>query len=197
MYVYFSMWLIINFNLVCDRYKGMTKRFKTGSICMFLYVSHCQYRHGSSWGVDASCGLILVSCNTPTPSRDNQMEVAGCNNTYTITVRPCERYGVSNDIENHFLFGSFFQTDSKYHQHMTAQIAKFMGPRWGPTGSCRPQMGPMLAPWTLLSGWPFWVESPVMTNNAETYPYHAVMYIMHGFTWYMNGEVIGQRLQRS
>ena len=24
----------------------------------------------------------------------------------------------------------------------------FMGPTWGPPGSCRPQMGPMLAPWT-------------------------------------------------
>ena len=33
-----------------------------------------------------------------------------------------------------------------------AQIAKFMGPTWGPPGSCRPQVGPMLAPWTLLSG---------------------------------------------
>ena len=31
------------------------------------------------------------------------------------------------------------------------QIAKSMGPTWGPSGSCRPQMGPMLAPWTLLS----------------------------------------------
>ena len=31
------------------------------------------------------------------------------------------------------------------------QIAKFMGPTWGPPGSCRPQMSPMLAPWTLLS----------------------------------------------
>ena len=35
---------------------------------------------------------------------------------------------------------------------MISQIAKFMGPTWGPPGSCRPQMGPMLAPWTLLSG---------------------------------------------
>ena len=35
---------------------------------------------------------------------------------------------------------------------ITSQIAKFMGPTWGPPGSCRPQMGPMLAPWTLLSG---------------------------------------------
>ena len=27
-----------------------------------------------------------------------------------------------------------------------------MGPTWGPPGPCRPQMGPMLAPWTLPSG---------------------------------------------
>ena len=33
-----------------------------------------------------------------------------------------------------------------------SQIAKFMGPTWGPPGSRRPQMGPMLAPLTLLSG---------------------------------------------
>ena len=33
-----------------------------------------------------------------------------------------------------------------------SQIAKFMGPTWGPPGPCRPQMGPMLAPWILLSG---------------------------------------------
>ena len=34
----------------------------------------------------------------------------------------------------------------------TTQIEKLMEPTWGPPGSCRPQMGPMLAPWTLLSG---------------------------------------------
>ena len=33
------------------------------------------------------------------------------------------------------------------------QIAKFIGPTWGPSGSCRPQMGPMLAQWTLISGY--------------------------------------------
>ena len=39
------------------------------------------------------------------------------------------------------------------HQIMAfPQIANFMGPTWGPSGSCRPEMGPMLAPWTLLSG---------------------------------------------
>ena len=34
----------------------------------------------------------------------------------------------------------------------TTQIARFMGPTWGPSGADRTQVGPMLAPWTLLSG---------------------------------------------
>ena len=32
---------------------------------------------------------------------------------------------------------------------LVTQIARFIGPTWGPPGPCRPQM---LAPWTLLSG---------------------------------------------
>ena len=32
------------------------------------------------------------------------------------------------------------------------QIAKFMGPTWGPPGTWWPQVGPMWAPWILLSG---------------------------------------------
>ena len=31
-------------------------------------------------------------------------------------------------------------------------IARFMGQTWGPPGTCQPQVGPMLAPWTLQSG---------------------------------------------
>ena len=31
-------------------------------------------------------------------------------------------------------------------------IARFMGPTWGPSGAYRTQVGPMMAPWTLLSG---------------------------------------------
>ena len=31
-------------------------------------------------------------------------------------------------------------------------IARFKGPTWGPSGADRTQVGPMLAPWTLLSG---------------------------------------------
>ena len=34
----------------------------------------------------------------------------------------------------------------------TPLIARFMGSTWGPSGPDRTQIGPMLAPWTLLSG---------------------------------------------
>ena len=43
-----------------------------------------------------------------------------------------------------------------------SQIARFMWPTWGPPGSCRPQVGPMLAPWALLSGM---VLSAVITQR--------------------------------
>ena len=35
---------------------------------------------------------------------------------------------------------------------ISALIARFMGTTWGPSGSDRTQVGPMLGPWTLLSG---------------------------------------------
>ena len=33
-----------------------------------------------------------------------------------------------------------------------SMMARFMGPTWGPSWADRAQVGPMLAPWTLLSG---------------------------------------------
>ena len=41
--------------------------------------------------------------------------------------------------------------DPNCHQ-AGSQIAKFMGPTWGPSGVDRTQVGLMLAPWSLLSG---------------------------------------------
>ena len=35
-------------------------------------------------------------------------------------------------------------------------IARLMGPTWGPSGADRTQVGPLLAPWTLLSGFGCW-----------------------------------------
>ena len=43
-------------------------------------------------------------------------------------------------------------TQAQGIRYKLPQIAKFMGPTWGSPGSCQPQMGPMWAPWALLSG---------------------------------------------
>ena len=42
---------------------------------------------------------------------------------------------------------------------ISSLIARFMGPTWGPPGADRTLVGPMLAPWTLLSGLLLWVIS--------------------------------------
>ena len=39
-----------------------------------------------------------------------------------------------------------------YSLYFTTVIARFMGQTWGPSGADRSQVGPILAPWTLLSG---------------------------------------------
>ena len=57
------------------------------------------------------------------------------------------------------------------------QIARFMGPAWGPPGSCRPQMGPMLAPCTLLSGNALGPVSIIMDHNRWHY---AMIVAIHG-----------------
>ena len=40
-----------------------------------------------------------------------------------------------------------------YDSTVMPLIARFMGSTWGPPEFCRPQIGSMLAPWTLLSGY--------------------------------------------
>ena len=49
------------------------------------------------------------------------------------------------------VFMSWYHHVVAIHPQMPL-IARFMGPTWGPSGADRTQVGPMLAPWTLLSG---------------------------------------------
>ena len=56
-------------------------------------------------------------------------------------------------IENATIFIYFLKyIKHKKGKNMIPLIARFMGPTWGPAGADRTQVGPMLAPWTLLSG---------------------------------------------
>ena len=45
------------------------------------------------------------------------------------------------------------------YKRLVTLIARFKGPTWGPSGAERTQVGPMLSPWTLLSGRLFWNQS--------------------------------------
>ena len=45
-----------------------------------------------------------------------------------------------------------------------------MGPTRGPPGSCQPQMGPMLAPWTLLLGWVLIHVQPWLKYDSKKSP---------------------------
>ena len=75
---------------------------------------------------------------------------------------------------------------------VASQIAKSMRPTWGPSGSCRPQMGPMLAPRTLLSGlvmlvarqqqpwyWPGWLEYSSFSTRKRGFMNLNKMYKTH------------------
>ena len=44
---------------------------------------------------------------------------------------------------------------SYIYMFVVRNTSKIMGSTWGPPGSCRPRVGPMLAPWILLSVYPF------------------------------------------
>ena len=56
-------------------------------------------------------------------------------------------------------------------RYRSTKIAKFMWPKWGPRGSCRPLVGPMLVPWTLLSGYATYLNS-VVVNTTQCIQYH-------------------------
>ena len=53
-----------------------------------------------------------------------------------------------------------------------------MGPIWGPPGSCRPQRGPVLAPWSLLSGWfgPLWTSMGQSKGHQISIDLHVPVY---------------------
>ena len=51
-----------------------------------------------------------------------------------------------------------------HHWVSITLIARFMGPTWGPSGADRTQVGPMLAPWSLLSG--AWMLMPWYSTSS-------------------------------
>ena len=79
--------------------------------------------------------LLLMHC----------LKVESCkpNNVYILLPPFCVRHFLIHVLKWQCVF---------IDQNLASQIAMFMGPTWAPPGSYLSQMGPMLAPWTLLSG---------------------------------------------
>ena len=84
-------------------------------------------------------------------------------------------YPVIYDNNNNWKLTVWESSEKSFIDHPTtsgliSQIARFTGPTWSPPGSCRSQMGPMLAPWTLLSGMCFqrWLHNATRRHLSCT-----------------------------
>ena len=89
---------------------------------------------------------------------------------------------------------------------MITLIAKFMGPTWGLPGSCRPQMGPMLAPWTIWErfynstvchAYHYWYNPNILTIllTSSWCPISASIYILS--RWDIRGWLSGPLYTRN
>ena len=74
-------------------------------------------------------------------------------------------------LEDCMFLCSMFSSHKKKHISYMFLIARFMGPTWGPSGADRTQVGPMLAPWILLSG-VIGLEGAGSFLSADTSPPH-------------------------
>ena len=79
-------------------------------------------------------------------------------------------------------------------------IARFVGPKWGPSGADRTQVGPMFAPGTLLSGimkfvywfgfvgWPTDYRLCSCYHNSHDYLCFNHWLMLHKSSWYQQKE---------
>ena len=66
---------------------------------------------------------------------------------------------------------------SRYPSTKQSLIARFMGPIWGPSGADMTQVGPMLAPWTLLS----WVVVSHSVGTVKITKVSVIYFIFFGY----------------
>ena len=71
-----------------------------------------------------------------------------------------------------YIFIGFQYYFRQIHPIIESLIARFMGPIWGPSGADRTLVGPMLAPWTLLSG----IKEPDIHSIEEVASLHVYLF---------------------
>ena len=112
--------------------------------CFQFMFSYLFYQEYNSMGpVCTKAWLITTPCTLDTGAYEGWKSI---HNMFTFWLT-FERY-----YQYMFMFYQIWLYDSSKILNMTTQIAWVMAPTWDPPGSWRPQVGPMLAPWILLSG---------------------------------------------
>ena len=143
-YMYASMW-----NKLPNRMSIKWKHFpRYWPSVRGIHRSPVNSPHKGQWRGDSMFSLIFAWTNGWVNNRD-----AGdlrCHRAhYDVTVTIMMGSKSAKGLNKGHLRFKLTRTQST--TRLTSLIARFMRQTWGPPGSCRPQMGPMLAPWTLLS----------------------------------------------
>ena len=121
------------------------------------YLNHCWYIVNWTHGNKLQWHFVKFKCyKGPKLGQD-------CSYRWPITHKCIDRNNGDYKVKHVLLLSCF-----DYQQFCT-QIAKFMGPKWGPPGSCWPQVGPMLAPLTLLSGWVCFITASIAVPLHRVY----------------------------
>ena len=123
-----------------------------------------KYRSLASWTwntresiIDCMCNLMMLWWNKLRPG-PNVLIMNHKLVFYLLAPRRCGNHFKIVIMDTLDKYKSFFNSWTSYCKHIennkewTSQIARFMGPTWDPPGSCRPQVGSMLASWISLSG---------------------------------------------
>ena len=118
-------------------FKNLAGLWWAGEVVNHIWICGSKVAEGSSSFQRRSCYIILTNCVTVLSL-----------NYYNHRLMPSNKKNNGHCSSHFCLVLHFLTSDNITH----TQIARFMWPIWGTPGPCRPQMGPMLAPWTLLSG---------------------------------------------
>ena len=119
---------------------------------VILYLSTC-YRFNNSAFMSRLGSHWLDSTNTYLNLFNNLIDYTVRNNL-ALTATITRDFTSTSDLTKQWWIDCGFTA-----------LAMFMGPTWGPSGSCRSQMDPMLAPWSLLLGGLFPTISVARVGN--------------------------------
>ena len=142
--------------------------------CIWRCQQIIQYWTRLQWGIwynsiitlRADSYLFAIKCSIQGRQDDMHRQLYQNSMCYLMIVGkhiPISLWAVGDLCKYHYniIYSRWGQGTKRTVHELTAstQITKFIGPTWNPPGSCRPQTGPMLVPWTLLSGYVCWTDA--------------------------------------